>query len=215
MTTNENILTAKLTETVEELKVKYAARLTAAINGNFERMTEAVVGMTAKAARVYICGDQNTWHPTPGHSGFPGVVNSLFTEDNNGEYRYSDRFVDWYVPVDADTAAAKVAKFVDTATENFATSFLAKNTKKVTGVIGDDTIKSISIRLHTDLTGRVNVELTNGSRFSMTFDIITKWSSRGTMFNQFPTRFANVRFADGSKMKNPSEAKMKREFANS
>ena len=43
------------------------------------------------------------------------------------------------------------------------------------------------------------------------FKTIYKYSKQGRPFSQFPTRFGNVKLADGTMMKGPSEEKMIKE----
>jgi hypothetical protein len=69
-----------------------------------------------------------------------------------------------------------------------------------------------------ELSGGLNYqwlkfEFADGSRFLVHNDVVHKFSSRGRPFAQFPTTFHDVVLADGTRMKNPSEAKMKKEFA--
>ena len=63
-----------------------------------------------------------------------------------------------------------------------------------------------------NLVGHIRVDLTNGSGFTMQFSIVHAFSNKGKYFQRFPTTFHNVVLSDGTEMKKPSEAKMKREF---
>lgn len=55
-------------------------------------------------------------------------------------------------------------------------------------------------------------EFEDGSGFTLESSVVYKYSQMGKLFFQYPTRFKNVRLADGSMMKMPSEKKMIEEF---
>lgn len=106
-----------------------------------------------------------------------------------------------------------IEKEAQHATEMFYTSFVTKNAGKLSGILKDREVASLKHNLKGhNLTGTLIVELTNGSKFVMTFNVITKISKLGKWFNQFPTRFTSVKMEDGTMMRTPSEAKMKKEF---
>jgi hypothetical protein len=52
----------------------------------------------------------------------------------------------------------------------------------------------------------------DGSSFTLESSVVYKYSQMGKLFFQYPTRFKNVRNADGTMMKMPSEKKMIEEF---
>lgn len=52
----------------------------------------------------------------------------------------------------------------------------------------------------------------DGSSFTMESSVVYKYSQMGKLFFQYPTRFKNVRLADGTMMKMPSEKKMIEDF---
>lgn len=58
----------------------------------------------------------------------------------------------------------------------------------------------------------IRFEFADGSSFDAQNSIVSKWSSKGRPFNQYPTTFHNVVLPDGSRMKNPSESRVKKEF---
>lgn len=53
---------------------------------------------------------------------------------------------------------------------------------------------------------------TDSSSFEVNNKVVNKYNHLGTYFQQYPTTFHDVTFADGSKMKTPSEEKMTKEF---
>jgi hypothetical protein len=52
----------------------------------------------------------------------------------------------------------------------------------------------------------------DSSSFTLESSVVYKYSQLGKFFFQYPTRFKNVKMADGSLMKMPSEEKMIRDF---
>jgi len=99
------------------------------------------------------------------------------------------------------------------ASEMFYTSFINKNVEKFSNVIKGKDITDIKHNLTPrSLSGNIIVECSDGSRFRASFNVETSISKNGKWFNRFPTRFHDVTFADGTKMKSPSEAKMKSPF---
>lgn len=125
------------------------------------------------------------------------------------EYGESDLFVSRGEKVIKEASAREAKIQADLMCDGFIT----KNTKKLEAIIGKDTkLKLVEGKLNNDLTGYIRFELKDGRSFRMTFDVVTKCSNRGKWFQQFPTRFHDVILKDGSRMKTPSEAKMKREF---
>lgn len=106
---------------------------------------------------------------------------------------------------------ALLEKEASYAVDMFYTGFINKNVKKFDDILKGRNIKSKKCNLN-GLCGYVNVVLENNASFTASFDVITKLSSKNKLFNQFPTRFTNVIFEDGSPMKSPSESKMKKLF---
>lgn len=108
---------------------------------------------------------------------------------------------------------ATVEKEAQYVTDLFHNSFIEKNAMKLNGILKDREIKSMKHNIRgRDLTGSLLVDMADGSGFTMTFNVVTKVSPLGKWFNQFPTRFTNVVMPDGTRMKTPSEAKMKSDF---
>ena len=91
-------------------------------------------------------------------------------------------------------------------------SFIEKQTEKTTDIIKGRPIKSIEGKIFDNLECRLHFELEDGSRFEMRCQIVWKFSSKGTRFWQFPTTFHNAVRADGTKIVQPSEAKLKAKF---
>lgn len=58
----------------------------------------------------------------------------------------------------------------------------------------------------------IRFEFADGASFDAQNSIVSKWSSKGRPFNQYPTTFHNVVLPGGERMKQPSEAKVKKAF---
>lgn len=101
--------------------------------------------------------------------------------------------------------------------------YLKKNIEKLSHIIdlkGNLTkIKELPTKKPSVKSGSGTVEsgfsfeFEDGSSFKVVNKVITKYSFTGKQFEQFPMTFHDVKFPDGSKMKNPSEEKMVTQFA--
>lgn len=95
--------------------------------------------------------------------------------------------------------------------------FVAKNTQKLSNIFE----KKSGLKQHRIIENRIrnNVlenkmffEFEDGSKFTIYSKVQYAYSKNGKLFIRVPTRFSDVYFADGSKMKMPSEEKMDKEF---
>ena len=59
----------------------------------------------------------------------------------------------------------------------------------------------------------MSFEFEDGSRFTVQNSIVLSYSVYGKPFYRYPTTFHNVILPNGDKLRNPSEAKIKKEFA--
>lgn len=107
---------------------------------------------------------------------------------------------------------AAIEKESEYMTEMFHSAFIKKNTEKFTGIIKHRVIDKIHHKISPHLTGEMIVFFVDNASFRVSFSIITKVSNKGTWFNQFPTRFHDITLPDGTKIKSPSEARIKAEF---
>jgi hypothetical protein len=116
-----------------------------------------------------------------------------------------------YQLADPSKVKAATKKRVDEDERNMFQSFIAKQTEKVAAIIKSRGYEAEG-KVGSDLTGSINFKLTDGSSFTMRFQIVWKTSQLGNLFWQFPTTFHNAVKADGTRITPASEAKMKREF---
>jgi hypothetical protein len=95
--------------------------------------------------------------------------------------------------------------------------FISKNSSKLALILQKkDAPKSHKI-LNTNIRNgmvenSMQFEFNDGSSFVLESSVVYKYSKTGKLFFQYPTRFKNVKLADGTKMKMPSEEKMIKEF---
>jgi len=100
--------------------------------------------------------------------------------------------------------------------------FLSKTVAKLSHIVEKkanldkiEVLKSKPPRINSSM-GTVEVGFkflfTDGSHFDVNNKVVNKSNHLGTYFQQYPTTFHNVTFADGTKMKTPSEEKMIKEF---
>lgn len=110
-----------------------------------------------------------------------------------------------------------VRKVVDDTVEGIIADFVSKNTSKVAKLFEKKGSPKVHKILRTSVRNNVientmHFEFEDGSMFDINTQVIYKVSPRGTFFAQFPTRFTNVKYADGTKMSMPSEAKIAKEL---
>lgn len=94
--------------------------------------------------------------------------------------------------------------------ESIMGGFLNKMEIKLTDTIKNKEIKEF--KSEGMYSGYVSFIFEDGSRFEMENSIEWGRSKFGLSFNRYPCRFKDVYFADGTMMKQPSEAKMQKEF---
>lgn len=93
--------------------------------------------------------------------------------------------------------------------------FLAKNSRKLKAIVDAKGMKLLSDPeiLHARASrgvfeGDIRIQFSDRSEFRVTNKIVLKQNRFGTIFNQFPTTFHDVKMPDGSKMGQPSEERM-------
>lgn len=102
-----------------------------------------------------------------------------------------------------------IAKCVAEDVEAMFASFLSKQTAKVAAIVKNRSL-TVTGRVSGNLEGTFDFVLSDGTKFEMRTQIIWKRSINGLLFWQFPTTFHAAFMADGTKVSNPSEAKLKK-----
>ena len=108
--------------------------------------------------------------------------------------------------------------------EQIREEFVWKNTGKLSLIIRNkgtqgnplenlDNAKVTKILPGHDFGGEISISFKDGSRFTVRNKTISKISTLGNLFNQFPTTFHNVVMPNGKKMSAPSEERMLKVFA--
>ena len=110
-----------------------------------------------------------------------------------------------------------IQRLIDDNVKNIVGGFISKNVSKLALILQ----KKNEPKKHKILNTKINngmvensmsFEFEDGSSFILESSVIFKTSNQGKLFLQYPTRFKNVKLADGSSMKMPSEEKMIKEF---
>lgn len=92
--------------------------------------------------------------------------------------------------------------------ESAYTSFINKNAEKLEAIIAGR-VKTYGVRLYGSLEGSMKFVLTDGGSFEVRFSIVHGYSSLGNHFYRYPTTFHNAVRGDGTRIKTPSEKKLK------
>ena len=199
-----NIVQAELQKMVDQLVPVYQDSLRKRIMGTIDRYEPEIVGKTYSQA----FGTYSELRRAP----FAEILRSAFMA-KSAEGRSFTTPADPLARESEEKITRLVEKEVAYMTSMLYDGFVAKNLAKMDILTEGKTIAQASGQMTPGaLYGNMDINFTDGSRFTVTFDVVTKCSHKGTWFNQFPTRFTNVWLSDGTKMKTPSEAKMKREF---
>lgn len=111
----------------------------------------------------------------------------------------------------------RVKKLIDDTVRDIVDSFVTKNASKLALILQkkeapkEHRIVKTNIR-NGLVENTMKFSFNDGSEFTLESSVIYKYSKTGRLFFQYPTRFKNVKLADGSMMKMPSEEKMIKEF---
>ena len=114
-------------------------------------------------------------------------------------------------------ANTRIKKLIDNNVTEIVDGFVSKNTSKLSLILqkkgqpkAHEIVKTNVRNGMVENTMKFTFE--DASSFTLDSSVIYKYSARGKLFFQYPTRFKNVKLADGSMMKMPSEEKMIKEF---
>ena len=207
-----------MTNTNARLKVEFK-RIVDAIVADFQVTARKILVKAIEQAKPLVEG--KTYSDTFGskqsapYGAYSRASHQLFLrgcfEADTGD-RICGRINDPFKIKDDETLEKIIQKEVDYWTSMLYDGFVAKNTAKIEGILkGDDDI-SVESTVGGNLVGHIRVRTSTGGSFVMQFSIVHAFSNKGTYFQRFPTTFHNVTLSDGTEMKKPSEAKMKREF---
>jgi hypothetical protein len=110
-----------------------------------------------------------------------------------------------------------IQRSIDDSVGNIVGGFISKNVAKLALILQNKNEpkkhKILNTKINNGLVeNSMSFEFEDGSSFILESSVIFKRSNQGKLFLQYPTRFKNVKLADGSYMKMPSEEKMIKEF---
>lgn len=110
-------------------------------------------------------------------------------------------------------AKASVVQRAEESANNIIEDFVNKNTSKLSkifekkGAPKNHKITRNNVKNNV-IENTMMFEFNDGSSFTINTQVVYKYSAKGKLFAQFPTRFTNVFYADGKKMSMPSEQKI-------
>lgn len=112
---------------------------------------------------------------------------------------------------------AIVEKLIQDSVDSIINGFIYKNASKLALVLQKKDAPKMHKILKTNIRNgmvenTMEFKFNDGSSFILESSVVYKYSKTGKLFFQYPTRFKNVKLADGSAMKTPSEQKMIKEF---
>lgn len=114
-------------------------------------------------------------------------------------------------------ADARVARLINGNVEGIVNSFITKNASKLALILqkkdAPKTHEIIKTNIQNGMVeNTMQFEFNDGSSFILESSVVYKTSQNGKLFFQYPTRFRNVKLADGTMMSQPSEQKMIKKF---
>lgn len=114
-------------------------------------------------------------------------------------------------------ADRRVAKLIKDNVQDIVDGFVSKSASKLAIILQKKGLPKAHSIVRTSIrNGMVEnlmkFEFEDNSSFNMESSVVYKYSAMGKLFFQYPTRFKDVKLADGTKMKMPSEEKIIKEF---
>ena len=103
-----------------------------------------------------------------------------------------------------------ISKLIEKDTKNMFQSFIRKQTEKTDNILKDRCAAIEGKVVPNTLECYLKFKLEDSSYFEMKCQIKINYSSLGNPYYQFPTTFHNVILKDGTKIKKPSESKLKK-----
>lgn len=186
---------------LEEMKINFQEK-----RGKYyyarKKEAETLEGKTYKEIKKYLAAEYGKYY----FCNSDGVARDI---DRMLEDREENYLNDMAIKVVRKDIDSYIKERIDDDTKDMFESFLSKQTKKT-----DDIIKGRNVfvkgRIRDNLLeGDINFILDDGSKFDMRFQVISKYSSQGKFFYQFPTTFHNAFMKNGEQIKNPSEKRLK------
>jgi len=150
--------------------------------------------------------------PSRWDQGLPHIMPFLEWDDARSDRHYP--LVEVYKS--KGTWKQDIKKEAEKVTREIRDGFVRKNTMKLSAIVtGKGNLKSIEVLgwARSNFEGDMRFAFKDGSSFEVRNKTVTKMSSRGRWFSQYPTTFHQVIMPDGKKMPSPSEKRMIDVFA--
>mgnify|MGYP005853246279 CR=1 FL=1 len=114
-------------------------------------------------------------------------------------------------------ADERVKKLIDNNVTDIIDGFVEKSAAKLALILQKKGMPKSHDIVRTNIRNgmvenSMNFVFEDGSSFTLESSVVYKYTQMGKLFFQYPTRFKNVRLADGTAMKMPSEKKMIEDF---
>lgn len=110
-----------------------------------------------------------------------------------------------------------VENIINDNVQSIVDGFVSKNTSKLALILQKKNMPKSHTIIRTNISNgmvenSMSFEFEDSSSFILESSVVYKYTRDGKLFFQYPTRFKNVKLANGSMMKMPSEEKMIKEF---
>lgn len=181
-----------LQEAVDSFKKEYEASVRKSIMSDFERIKDKTEPEDFKKM-------------TSSEKGLAGMIFMRDGYNLNAKFKLKEDY------------QRRLENVINDTVENTIGHFVAKNTSKLALIFAKkpdiSEHKILRTRIHQGmLENDMHFAFPDNSSFTITSQVIYKYTQDGKLFVQYPTRFTNVIMADGSRMSGPSEEKMIKEF---
>lgn len=183
----------------------------------FKILKEASDEIHRKLTAIFVAQEKEKF------DGIVKIVKDKGIQSRNDFKGENEKFLPLYFRYFADgNLVASPEKIYTKNGENAANdiieAFLSKNTSKIALLFSKKTglksrkILENKVNPNGVLENKMNFEFTDGSKFDIYSKVEFSYSINGKLFIRVPTRFTNVVLANGTKMAQPSEEKMDKEF---
>jgi len=131
-------------------------------------------------------------------------------DEHNAKSRYKRK---------VETKEHYVNRFLNNAVKSVEEKWKYKILSKVAVIIVDKgnlkKIEASNVSLQGNVSSTLKVSFEDGSEFYVDTSVEYSYSVNGVFFARYPLRFTNVKFSDGTYLKQPSEEKLNKEFIKS
>ena len=194
-----------ISKEIEEELEKIGKGFEKELQENFEDYYEMIIDQYQKDAKKH--GVTSTYDLYKSQSNYHlnkilgSFLDSKYDHNERGGYAYTLKSD--YKKILKDTAKQNAKEGVE--------KFVYKMKMKLSVIVGG---RGIGVNVDGNHNrNTMSFEFEDGSRFTVQNSIVLSYSIYGKPFYRYPTTFHNVILPNGDKLRNPSEAKIKKEFA--